>query len=264
MNKLVFIGAGNMAEALIKGIISDGVCPAENIVVTDIREEQLEYFNATYKVAGLVDNDLAVQGADVVVLAVKPQLFEEVLPPLAGLDALVISIAAGVPITKISALLGEKARVVRVMPNTPALLKCGAAGVSRGPNATEADEALTLRLMEAVGLAAIVEEDALHTVTAVSGSGPAYFFYMAEAMVASAEEMGMDSDLARELAAQTMIGAGRMIAETGVAPGELRKRVTSKGGTTAAAIGVFEELGWDDIVKKAMQACDRRSRELAE
>lgn len=263
VKKLAFIGAGNMAEALVKGIISGGICTPENIVVTDVREEQLDYFRHTFKVRGEIDNKSAVDGADVVVLAVKPQLFEEVLPDLSGTEALVISIAAGVPISRISDMLGPQARVVRVMPNTPSLLQCGAAGVSRGARATDQDVSLTLRLMQSVGIAELVEEEQLHTVTAVSGSAPAYFFYLAEAMVKTATDMGMDAELATQFTAHTMIGAGRMIEETGVEPDELRRRVTSKGGTTAEAIRVFDESGWGDIVTRAMQACDLRSRELA-
>ncbi|MFT5124570.1 MAG: pyrroline-5-carboxylate reductase [Kiritimatiellia bacterium] len=263
VSKLVFIGAGNMAEALTKGLIAGAVCPAEQIVVTDVNEERLAYMRSTYQVTAMQDNAQAVQDADVVVLAVKPQMFPDVLPGIAGLDALVISIAAGLPSSGIAALLGAKARVIRVMPNTPALVQCGAAGISPGPGATEADAAFTLRMFEAVGYAVQVDESLQDVVTSLSGSGPAYFFYIAEAMLAEAEASGMDRDVARMLVAQTLMGAGQMVATSGIEPDELRRRVTSKGGTTAAALAVLEAGKVGETVRAAVSAARERSRELS-
>ena len=263
VEKLVFIGAGNMAEALVKGLTQGGICPAGQITVTDLNEDRLAYMRETYGVETVQDNALAVQAADVVVLAVKPQVFPEVLPVIAGLDALVISIAAGLLSEGIAEVLGSTARVIRVMPNTPALVQCGAAGISPGPGATEADLAFAREMFEAVGIAVQVDESLQDVVTSLSGSGPAYFFYVVEAMLAEAETSGMDRELARALAAQTLIGAGRMVMESGLEPDELRRRVTSKGGTTAAALAVLEEAGLGATVQQALRAARDRSRELS-
>lgn len=262
--KIVFIGAGNMAEALIAGILEQQVEAAENVAVSDIAEERLKHFSGKYGVVTYTDNAQAVATADVVVLSVKPQIFPEVWAVIHSVvpeQALVVSIMAGIPSAKIAG--DQPTRVVRVMPNTPSLVGEGAAGIAAGEFATEADLEIAQRLMAAVGATAIVEEAQIDAVTALSGSGPAYVFYLLEAMLEAASQMGLDGAVSRELALATVLGSAKLMQETGEAADELRRKVTSKGGTTAAALGVMEERGIKEAVVDALLAAQARSRELA-
>jgi pyrroline-5-carboxylate reductase len=261
--KTVFLGAGNMTEALVSGLV-DG--QAGDIVVTDVRPERLEYFRSKFRVAGVANNREAVREAGVVVLAVKPQVMSEVLADLKGAipaDAVVVSIAAGITTSRIEAELGGSPKVVRVMPNTPALVKRGAAGICAGRYALDADVAKAETIFRAVGVAVRVTEADIDAVTAVSGSGPAYLFYVMEAMLEAAGRMGLDAGTARLLVEQTFAGAVEMVARTGDEPEELRRRVTSKGGTTEAALKVFECKGIKSSIIEAMLAAQNRSRELS-
>lgn len=263
--KTVFIGGGNMAEALLSGMLSAGVVQADQVVVTDIREERLAELKQSYGVGVSTDNLQAVADARTVWLCVKPQQMEEVLTPLKGAAARAcwVSIAAGVTTSSLENYLGGGLRTVRVMPNTPALVKCGAAGIAPGRLADEADVAAVKQALECVGMAVVVEESDLHAVTALSGSGPAYVFYLIESMLRAGEELNLDPDSARELVLQTVIGAGKLMRETGLSAEELRKRVTSKGGTTAAALETFEQAGVGEGLSFGVKAAAARSRELA-
>lgn len=269
MNKntsIVFLGAGNMAEALVKGIVDSGLAAPDSLCLTDIRAERLEQMRDQYGVRGTQDNTAAVRAADVVLLCVKPQQMQEVLTPLRGLNsgALWVSIAAGVTTSAIEKALGGEARVVRVMPNTPALVRKGAAGIAKGAFATGQDIEMVCELMESVGICEVVEEEDLHAVTALSGSGPAYVFYLVESLLAAAAELGLEPGAARRLAVQTVIGAGELLAaESETEPGVLRERVTSKGGTTAAALAAFEAGGVGAGLRQGVLAAAARSRELA-
>lgn len=266
VHKLVFLGAGNMAEALIKGLIAQGVVSADRIVATDVRPERLDELRARYGIGTSTDNAAAVAGADAVVLAVKPQQMAEVLAGIrAALPAaaLVISIAAGKKAAMIETALGGTARVVRVMPNTPALVGAGASAVAAGRHATDADLTLSERLLGAVGLVVRVAEDRMDAVTALSGSGPAYVFHLAESMLEAAARMGLDPAVAKQLTVQTIAGAAKLMAESAEPPSVLRERVTSKGGTTAAALAVLGERGVHPAVVDALQAACARSRELS-
>ena len=261
---IVFIGAGNMAEAIVAGIVKQGVVEATEVCVTDINEERLDHFTEQYGVGRSTDNAAAVAQSDVVVLAVKPQIFPEVWPTIEGAlkpDALVVSIMAGIPSAKIAN--GKPVRVVRVMPNTPALVGEGAAGVAAGELATDADLKIAQKLMGAVGVAKVVTEEEIDAVTALSGSGPAYVFYLLEGMLAAAEQMGLEKGTARELALATVSGAAKLMKESGEEADELRRKVTSKGGTTHAAITTMEERGVKDSVVAALLAAQARSKELA-
>jgi len=263
---LVFIGAGNMAEALLRGILAADIRPPHQIVLTDLREERLAELRESFGVRTQCANAQAVRDAETVMLCVKPQQFDEVLAELKGKlppEALVISIAAGIPTAKIEAILGEGTRVVRVMPNTPALVQHGAAGIAAGRHATERDLDWALTLLRAVGLCVVVEEDDIHAVTAVSGSGPAYVFYLMEAMLRAAADLGLDRDVARELVAQTVEGSARLLRASPEGPDVLRARVTSKGGTTAAAIAVFDQAGVGEVLAAGVRAAAQRSRDLA-
>ena len=264
--KITFIGGGNMAEALMSGMLEAGEVSADAVTVTDIREERLSELAGRFGVRTSMDNATAVAGADMVWLCVKPQQMEGVVAPLKGKaeDALFVSIAAGVPTRRIEGFLGDDTvRVARVMPNTPALVGEGAAGISSGRRATAADVERVRRLMACVGLAVVVPEADLHAVTALSGSGPAYVFYLVEAMVRGAESLGLESEQARDLAVQTVIGAGKLLRETGLPPSDLRERVTSKGGTTAAALEAFETGNVGGGLTEGVKAAAARSKELA-
>jgi len=264
--KMVFLGGGNMAEALLQGILRSKIVAPADVVVTDIRHERLDDLEQRFGVQGTTDNAAALVGATEVWLCVKPQQMTELLRPLAGIapSALYISIAAGVPTAKIEAALGGVARVVRVMPNTPALVGEGAAGVAAGAHATSVDCERVCALMRCVGQASMVAEDGLHAVTALSGSGPAYVFYLVEAMLRAASGLDTDAAQAREWVVQTIIGAGKLLqASPDDTPETLRLRVTSKGGTTAAAIAAFDAQGVSEGLVNGVLAAAARSRELA-
>jgi pyrroline-5-carboxylate reductase len=266
VNRMVFIGAGNMAEALVKGMLASGVCTADRLHVTDVRSERLAFFEKEFHVKGSSNNKSAVKNADVVVLAVKPQVIGGVLDGFQatlGHKPLVISIAAGISTSWLEKSLGEGVRVVRAMPNTPALVRSGAAAICRGRWATDADFNIAEAMMRAVGVVVRVQEKDMDAVTALSGSGPAYVFHLMEAMIAAATHAGLDGDVARKLVYATVRGAAKLAEETGVDPAELRRRVTSKGGTTEAALEVLEEKSVYHAYLQAIAAAHRRSRELS-
>lgn len=265
-DRLVFIGAGNMAEALVGGILAAGLRRPADIAVADVAADRLRHFRDTFGVEALDDNSRAVKGAGIVVMSVKPQVFalaagqvRDSVPP----DALVVSIAAGVTTARIEALFRPGAAVVRVMPNMPALVGRCAAALCLGRSANEADAEAAGALFRAVGVVVRVGERLMDAVTALSGSGPAYVFFLAEAMIRAGTDMGMDPEIARQLAAATVEGAGRMMAATNLPPSELRRRVTSKGGTTAAALQVMEQGRLDSLVIEAMRAACARAGELS-
>jgi len=264
-SKVVFVGAGNMAKAIACGIIAADFCAPEKIVMTDIRLEHLNDLADKYGVSVSQDN-CVVQNAEIVVLAVKPQVMETVLKEIAPFlreETLVISIAAGISCAKIEALLEGTRRVVRVMPNTPALVGQGASALAAGAYATEADLDVAESILQCVGLAVRVDEKDLDAVTALSGSGPAYVFYLIESMLAAAELMGLEAETARVLAVQTVEGAARLMKDSGESATVLRERVTSKGGTTAAALRTLNEEGVSEAVVKALEAAKARSIELS-
>lgn len=267
VKKIVFIGAGNMAEALVKGMVASGVCPADRILVTDIRPERLGFFENEFHVKGSSDNATAVKSADVVVLAVKPQVIGGVLEGFhasLGKKPLVVSIAAGISTSWLEKTLGEGVRVVRAMPNMPALVCSGAAAICRGQWATDADFRVAESILSAVGVVVRLEEKDMDAVTALSGSGPAYVFHLMEAMIEAARHAGLDDAVARKLVYATVSGSAKLAEVTGVDPAELRRRVTSKGGTTAAALEVLEEKIVYHAYLEAIAAAHRRARELSD
>ncbi|MGE8684296.1 MAG: pyrroline-5-carboxylate reductase [Acinetobacter sp.] len=259
-----FIGGGNMAQALIGGLIARGV-PTTRITVSDpvekVRELLLEKdLHVTD------DNVAAIRDADIVLFAVKPQVLAQVLTPLKGLleGKLVISIVAGAEIATISKLLGTE-RIVRVMPNTPALVQTGAHGLYAGEAVSTADRDLASQVLASTGLTLWVNSEAqIDAVTAVSGSGPAYFFYMMESMIRAGKNMGLDEKVATALTLQTALGAAQMAITSSNNPAELRKNVTSPNGTTQAAIEVFDRAQISQNIQAALAAAQKRSQELAE
>ena len=264
---LTFIGGGNMAGSLVGGLISDGWDPAR-IRVADADPGQRERMAARHQVATSPDNAAAVSDADVVVLAVKPQVLRDVAGDLSAALAqqrpLVISIAAGIREATLRSWLGENTAIVRAMPNTPALVQSGATALYANTRVTDQQRSLAESILRAVGLVIWIEdEDLMDAVTALSGSGPAYFFLFMEAMQAAGMELGLPADTARLLTLQTAFGAARMALESPEDAGTLRRHVTSPGGTTEAAINILQQGELQDLVRRALQGAAERSKELA-
>ena len=256
-----------MASSIIGGLLESGH-PAERLSAADPFPESLTRLREMAPVATFADNAGAVAGADVVILAVKPQVMAEacssISAAVAESGALVISIAAGITIASMQARLGEQAAIVRCMPNTPALLGCGATGLYANEKVSEQQRGFAEAILSAVGITRWVDtEQDLDAVTALSGSGPAYFFLFMEALIDAGTAQGLARETAEELAMQTALGAARMALENDVDLVELRRRVTSPGGTTQAAIENFEQQGLRTLVKDAMQAAADRADEMA-
>jgi pyrroline-5-carboxylate reductase len=255
---ILLVGAGNMGEALIRGWLAAKTVAAHQIIACDVRADRLEYLKQTFGVRS------GPAPADVVVLAVKPQQLTDALVALRSLPpALYVSILAGVTTGRIERELGGQPRVVRVMPNTPALVGAGAAGICPGAFAREADVALVEQLFRAVGVVVRTEERLMDAVTALSGSGPAYIFHVAEAMIAAGVAQGMSEVMAKRLTVQTIFGAARLLAEGGESAATLRQKVTSPGGTTEAALKVMSERKLMEIFRDAIAAATKRGRELS-
>lgn len=261
---ITFIGGGNMAQALIGGLLSRGL-PATRITVSD-PFEKIRLLLQEKDAHVTEDNIEAIKHADIVVFAVKPQVLGSVLKPLKGLldDKLLISIVAGAEIKTISDLTGSE-RIVRVMPNTPALVQTGAHGIYANPEVSAKDRELTTQVLAATGLTLWVNSEAqIDAVTAVSGSGPAYFFYMMESMIRAGKNMGLDEKVATALTLQTALGAAQMAITSSSAPSDLRKNVTSPNGTTQAALEVFDRAQISQNIQTALAAAQKRSQELAQ
>jgi pyrroline-5-carboxylate reductase len=267
IRRLAFIGGGNMAAALIGGLIRQGL-PSGRIVVADPSAEQLDRLARTYRILRAPDNASAATGAEAVILAVKPQQMRPVCLALKAIveDAkpLIISVAAGIPHAALSRWFGAHIPIVRTMPNRPALSGFGATGLYAPPGVGAAGRALAESIMAAVSATVWVEhESQMDTVTALSGSGPAYFFLFMEALEAAAHERGLPNDIAHKLTLATAYGAARMARESHEPLAVLREQVTSQGGTTAAALAVLDAAGLRATVAHAVAAADRRSAELA-
>jgi pyrroline-5-carboxylate reductase len=260
------IGGGNMAEAMLTGALTGGSLSGSAVLVAEPNEQRRSELASRLGVACTGENPAAA-ACPIVLLAVKPQVLPGVLAEVAPSvtdRTLVISIAAGITCGSISAGLGGRGRIVRVMPNTPMLVGESASGYCPGPGATEEDLHLVEQFCTAGGgLAVRVDERMMDAVTAVSGSGPAYVFYLVEAMVRAGEIEGLSREQALRLAAQTLIGSGVLLARTGLDPGELRERVTSPGGTTEAALATLNAAGVGESLVQAIRNAARRSRDLA-
>lgn len=265
--KISFIGGGNMAQALISGLVACGVKP-ELITVSAPSIETRDKFTAQqmHTVDASTNPKAAVVEADIVVLAVKPQMMQQVVSEFAdSLDKqLVISVAAGLSIETLSDMLGGYRTIVRAVPNTPAMIQMGATGLYGNDDTSEIQKQLVTALMEASGLVMWVDsEEQMHAVTAVAGSAPAYVFYFIESMVDSAIALGLDKEQASALAMQTMLGAAKMAMGSDDTPAELRRKVTSPNGTTQAAIESMQDNNVGRQIAAAMQACYERSQALS-
>jgi len=264
--KITFIGAGNMARSIIAGLVASGY-PAKLITATDPNQEQRDFLATQYGIQTEADNLIAASGADVIVLAVKPQLMSVVAEGLQSIDysdKLVISIAAGISAARLNEMFATQLQLVRVMPNTPALVSQGMSGLYAPEQVTEQDKQFAADLMTAVGKVCWVEtESGINNIIAAAGSAPAYFFLFMEAMQAEAIAQGFDQQTARLLVQQSALGAAEMvIANPETELSTLREQVTSKGGTTAEALRTFNQHQLSDIVAKAMQAAVTRAEEM--
>ena len=266
--KLCFVGCGNMGEALVSGLVQSGSAQAANIVCTDVREERLEELRARYGVRTSTHNPEAVAASEVVIYAVKPQLMAEVLKETADqldMSKVVISIAAGVPLRAIESLLHKELRLIRVMPNIAASVKESATALSAGKHARKEDVELAMAIFNSVGKAVFLRENYLmDAITGLSGSGPAYIFIIVDALADAGVKMGLSRKDAQFLAAQTVLGAAKMLMETREHPGQLKDRVTSPGGTAIAGIHTLEKGGLRTTLINAVEAATQRSKELGE
>jgi pyrroline-5-carboxylate reductase len=267
-NTIAFIGGGNMATSLVGGLIANGVA-ADAIWVSDTVEEKLAALQEKFQIRTTTDNAVAVTRAETVVLAVKPQSMREMAQGLAAAAAehrpLFVSVAAGVRQGDIGRWLGYEAAIVRAMPNTPALVGSGATALYANPSVSAEERSRAESILRAVGVTLWVEdEDALDAVTALSGSGPAYYFLLMELMEEAGHALGLPREAARMLTLQTAYGAARMALESDDAPAVLRARVTSPGGTTERALHTLREGGLDALVARALESARTRSIELGE
>lgn len=259
-----FLGAGKMATALARGLAAD-FTSAERIIASDVSEAARAKFADQTGARTTTSNADVLDEANVVFLAVKPQQIGEVLDEIKSSVSkthLVVSIAAGVPLSTLTAVLGEKRRLVRVMPNTPCLIGSGATGFALGGTAGEEDGKLVERMLATVGVAVQLPEKLLNAVTGLSGSGPAYVYQVIEALSDGGVRMGLPRDVATKLAAQTLLGAARMVLESGEHPGALKDAVTSPGGTTIAGVHALEAGALRATLMNAVEAATRRADEL--
>jgi pyrroline-5-carboxylate reductase len=263
--KVGFLGAGNMGEAMIRGLLKAGAVPAEDIFATDVRLDRLQQLGKLYGIHTLSDNSLLVKRVDVVILAVKPQIIHAVLKEVAPAvtpKKLVISVAAGVPTEALRADLPRGVRLIRVMPNAPALVLEGVTAVAKADGLQKGDLETAEEIFGAVGKAVVLDEEALDAVTGLSGSGPAYVALMIEALTDGGVKVGLDRLTAMTLAAQTVLGSAKLLIETGAHPGQLKDMVTSPGGTAIAGIAALEEGGVRRTLISAVERATLRSREL--
>lgn len=259
-----FIGGGNMAEALVGGIIRAGILDPSDIIISEPTEKRRDYLHSTFNVRTTADNKQPAAESGTVFLAVKPLILPEVVEEISHFmvpDRLVISIAAGITLSFLESKLGNAA-VIRSMPNTPALIGCGATVISPGYNVRPEMTRWAVEIFHSVGICLVLPEPHMDAVTALSGSGPAYIFRMAETMIERGEQEGIASEYVGELIKQTILGAARMMTEAGRTPEELREMVTSPGGTTEAGLKAMEEAGFEEALKKGITAAMTRAKEL--
>lgn len=260
-----FIGAGNMAEALIRGLVRGGHIGADRVIASAPRRARLDELSAAYGINTTLDNREVARGAEIVVLSVKPQILHKVLREVGDQlrpGTLVISIAAGVDTETIEAALAEGVRVVRAMPNVPATVGAGATAIAAGERAGEADLDVARAIFDAVGITVALDESQLDAVTGLSGSGPAYVFLVLEALADAGVKVGLSRRNAQRLAAQTVMGSAKLLLETDEHPGRLKDMVTSPGGTAIAGLHTLEEGGLRTTLINAVETATKRAREL--
>lgn len=265
-HELGIIGAGNMAEAIARGVLRGGVIAPQKIIAADVSASRRELFQTQLRIAAVERPQEAVRGARIVLLSVKPYQVAEVLEQIRGdlrPDVLVVSIAAGIGTGAIEKHLGEGSwRVVRAMPNTPMLVGEGMVAIAPGKWATAEDLSTARRLFETAAGVVEVKEEQIDAVTALSGSGPAYFYYLVEQMIEAGVRLGLSAQNAELMARKTAMGAAKLLANSPDSPRELRRKVTTPGGTTAAAIDHMESRQMGQIIIEALEAAARRSKEM--
>jgi pyrroline-5-carboxylate reductase len=264
--KITIIGGGKMGSIIAQGLIDQKISSRKDIVITDIDAARLDFLRSSMKIKVYPNNENAAKNADIIILAVKPQNMAATLQEIKtaiNKSQVVISIAAGITTSFIEKSLIKGVRVVRVMPNTPALVGKGTAAVAGGRYAKANDVNLTRAIFDAVGISVETNEKLMDAVTGLSGSGPAYFFLIIEALIEAGLKTGLSRSLAKQLAANTMLGAAHLCLHSDKEPAQLREMVTSPGGTTAAGLKVMEERNIREIITSAVQAATNRSKELA-
>ncbi len=265
MIRIGFIGTGNVATAILTGVVEGGLAPPEDIFGYDINPQRLLSARKAVPFNPCTSNRELLDKAEVIFLAVKPQNVPDVLGEIQGSprpNHLFISVCAGITICYLEENLGKDTRVVRVMTNTPALIKCGASALAKGTNATDEDLALAISFFSVLGVAVEVDEKDLDTVTGLSGSGPAYIFYMTECLINAGVEMGLMPKISEKLTKQMVLGAARMLTERGESPEHLREMVTTPGGTTAAGFEVLYAANFEKTIIETVRRATERSREL--
>jgi pyrroline-5-carboxylate reductase len=267
MSTIAFIGAGNMASAILGGLIENGFSPTQ-IWACDPSQEKLEELNQRFSIRTTSNNEEAISQADCIILAVKPQVMEEVLTPLQSVIAqkqpLIISVAAGINLHSLATWAGGDPAIVRCMPNTPALVGQGASGLYANAAVTNQQKALAENILNAVGISVwVTKESELDAVTAVSGSGPAYYFLFMEAMIEAGKKLGLSEETSTQLTLKTALGAATMASNSEHDPAQLRRNVTSPNGTTEQAILAFQKNNLEQLVENALQAANDRSVELS-
>ncbi|MFH2013248.1 MAG: pyrroline-5-carboxylate reductase [Pseudomonadota bacterium] len=263
--RIGFIGSGNMAEAIIKGVIRAGIVSPKNIVSSDVSEDRMRLFRDSFGIITTSSNLELISKTEIIVLAIKPQTIGSMLSEIVETvdnSKLVISIAAGVTLKYIEGSLKTGSRVIRVMPNTPALVGEGVTAISPGSKATKDDLNIANNIFDAVGKTVVIEEKHMDAVTGLSGSGPAYVFLIIDALIDAGVKVGLDRETSKNLAVQTVFGSAKMILETGETPSQLRDRVTSPGGTTITGLNVMEAGKLRAVIIDAVEAATNRSKEL--
>ncbi|MFH1752867.1 MAG: pyrroline-5-carboxylate reductase [Candidatus Omnitrophota bacterium] len=266
MKRIGLIGCGNMGEAILSGIISNRLVRPSDIIVSDADSAKLERVKKALKVDVTFNNSVVAKSSEAIILAVKPQDVEAVLLDVAEFlskERPIISIAAGVTIKKIVSIIGDNKPVIRVMPNMPAIIKEGFSAISFSKDAGKREMDLAKKIFSCLGEAVEVKEKDLDAITAISGSGPAYFFYIVENLIKTGISMGLTRDTARRAAIKTAAGSCELMKRSSKEPSLLRKKVTSKGGTTEAAFRVFDKEGLGRIMSDGVKAAKKRSKELS-
>ena len=266
MKKIGIIGCGNMGEAILRGIISNRLVQPKDIMVSDVDSAKLDSIKKAYKANVTFNNSIVVKSSDAIIMAVKPQDMKAALLDISeflGKEKILISIAAGFTIKKIVSIIGKKKPVVRVMPNMPALIKEGFTAISFSKDVGKKEADLAKKVFSCLGETAEVKEKDLDAITAISGSGPAYFFYIVETLIKAGKELGLTQDTARKAAIKTALGSCMLLSRSTEDPSMLRKKVTSKGGTTEAAFKVFNKEGLGRAMRDGIKAAKKRSKELS-
>lgn len=267
MEKIIgFIGAGNMGQAMAGGIVASGIVKPENIIFSDISQENLKKAYKKYRVKTSNSNILTASMADFLVLSVKPHFYETVIEEIKDYikpETVIITIAAGITLEKLKKMFGKNIKTVRTMPNTPAMVGEGMTAVIPNEFITENEIKEVMEILNSFGKAEIIEERLIDSVIAVSGSSPAYVYMMIEAMGDAAVAGGMPREKAYKFAAQAVLGSAKMVLETGIHPGELKDMVCSPGGTTIEAVTALEENGFRSSIIRAMKTCEEKSKEMS-